>query len=674
MSDDRDVDGFDPDADGEPASRWRRLRAGVARTARIARWEVTRTTGTVDRKTLLLVLATVVVAGVVGLSVADDGLGLEEEIYVVGVDEDDPYYDVAVESEEFRPIPLSAVAISDGDGNADVVVLGDGRIGYHGPNGEAAYDAFQSAVETYNEHLMAAESDETAAYPVLVDLEYRTQAGSDSTAASETTDDDGAAGGIETDTGQETATDEGDAHLSDDDAEGGNGGTDDGSESDSTAGETDERGADDEPTVDGDEGSAGAGDRTASTDDGMPVPDVGDGTLESTGTSPGSPSTLSPPFPFESLVLAFLFVVPMNFVIQAYGSTIMDERINRRGELLLVSPAARREIVAGKTLPYLLGLAAISTVIALAIDGGVLSIAAVFPIAVAFLAATFAGAMFARSFKELTFVTVTISVVLTTYVFVPAIFTDVTPIALISPLTLIVMDLQGEAVSLGEYAFSTGTFYLGGAVLFLLGIGVYREEDMFAQKPIPAKIVDAIVAQIDAITARVHRNAAPFALSILFIPFVFAGQLLVVALLFAVPDALALPIVFVLAAAIEEFAKSIHVYAGVARSRFDRSLRVGVVLGTLSGVGFFVGEKFTQIVQLVGLPELDVAVAAFGPAISSDPLVLVALFFAPMVLHVGTAVIGALGATRGRAAYAVAFLLATLVHSVYNLGVITLVA
>ncbi len=61
------------------------------------------------------------------------------------------------------------------------------------------------------------------------------------------------------------------------------------------------------------------------------------------------------------------------------------------------------------------------------------------------LGATFVGAMFARSFKELTFVTVAVSVFLTAYTFVPAIFTQVTPIALISPLTLVVRDLTGQA-------------------------------------------------------------------------------------------------------------------------------------------------------------------------------------------------------------------------------------
>ncbi|QCS42986.1 ABC transporter permease [Natrinema versiforme] len=621
----------------------RHLRGVLARTARIARWEVSRSVGTVDRKTVLVLLVMALAIGTAGFTAAGDGLGLEREIYVVGVDEDSRYHDVAVHSEQFRPVSLSEIesegggdANADtvsirGDATVDVVVTRDGRIGHTGDNGEAAYDAFRDAVGEYNAKLMDEEDDQAAAYPVLVSLEYQ-QRDLGGSSDSGTTDGSGSSGGG---TGDETS--------------GGDG-----------AGESaDGSGGGDPATGGGADGTDGGGDGP------LQVPNVGDGSTAS--TAPGTPGSIAPPFPFQSLVLAFLFVVPMNFVIQAYGSTIMDERVKRRGELLLVSPVSRYEIVAGKTLPYLLGLIGIVVAIALAIGGGPIAVAAALPIALLFLAATFAGAMLARSFKELTFVTVTISVVLTTYTFIPAIFTDVHSIALISPLTLVVTDLQDGSIRLGEYLFSTGPFYLCAAVLFLLGIGVYREEDMFAQKPIPTKVVDAIAS-------RIRGRRSVFVLSILFIPFVFAGQLLAVALLFALPESFAVPVIVVVAAAIEEVAKSVHVYAGFARSRFDATLRTAAVLGVLSGAGFFVGEKLTHVVQFVGLPDLSVGLAAFGPAVSSDPLILVAVFLAPLALHVATAVCSAVGASRGRTGYAAGFLAATLVHAAYNLGVILLVS
>ncbi len=641
--------GADPPATHQPDTQTRsaRLRERLGHTLRIARWEVSKSTGTLDRRTVIVLALLFVGVGVVGFGVADDGLGLEDGLYTVAIDSDDPYYPVAAQDDRFR--------IVDQDSNPDLIVRGGTQLTYVGETGDVAYDEFRTAVMSYNEQRMLEEPDQAAAFPVLVTLRYSDRGvgefGSPVTAIEDpATDDDD----LTDDESGEPAEEDTDSEPADDSSD--PVADDPGEPADDSAADSER----DDPALEDDE------------DGPLPIPDLG-GTIGADQATPGTPGSLTAPFPFQSLVLAFLLILPMNFVIQVYGATIMNERLNRRGELLLVSPAGRLEIVAGKTLPYLVGLIGISVAIALLVGGGLLSIAAGIPIALAFLASTFAGAMFARSFKELTFVTVTISVVLTTYTFVPAIFSDVTPVALISPLTLIVLDLQGEAVQAVEYLFSTAAFYLGSAVLFALGIGVYREEDMFTQKPIPAKVIDAIVSQLDLVASRLSTAGAAFVLPIVFIPFVFGAQLLAVALLFAIPEVYALPVIILLAAAIEEVAKSLHLYAGFARSRFESSVRVAVVLGVVAGAGFFFGEKLTQVVQFVGLPELRVSVAAFGPALEASPLIVAAMFVAPLVLHVITAVVGALGASRGRVQYVAALGLATLLHAGYNYGVIALV-
>jgi len=401
----------------------------------------------------------------------------------------------------------------------------------------------------------------------------------------------------------------------------------------------------------------------------------------------GSPGSISPPFPFVSLLLAFVFLVPMNFLIQAYGSSVLDERTNRRGEPLLVTPLSPVDIVAGKTLPYVAVAALVTTLIAVAVGGGALSVIAVLPVALTFLAATFVGAMFARSFKELTFVTVGVSVLLTTYAFVPAIFTNVTPVALVSPLTLVVFDLQGEAVGIGEILFSTGPMAVGAALLFGLGLGVYREEDMFTQKPVGRKFLDALAVRLSGIgkpnsggrSPRERLRAlAPIAfLTACTIPFVFVAELLAVALLFALPVTVSIPVLLVTIAFIEELAKSIHLYAGFERGAFARTDRVAVAVGTASAVGFFLAEKATAVVQAVGLTELYVGRAAFGSVAGMEglpPIAIVGLFFAPLLLHGFATTVAAVGASRSRTYYVLTLALATLLHAAYNFGVVRLYA
>ncbi|WP_256301456.1 PrsW family intramembrane metalloprotease [Haloarchaeobius salinus] len=603
------------------------------KTLRIARWEVEKSAGTVDRRTAAVAILLLVVGGLAAPVVIAQGPGLDDGIYRVGVEPGNPYYDVVQESSQFAARPDHASAAALNNGEIDVLVTERGPpIPRSTRKGRAAYAEFRSAVVEYNDGQMRLDDNQSAAFPVVVDVSYESRGGTTFGSGGEAGTD---AGTDETsDGGTGTSTGSGD---DDDDAGSGGGGTDGGSDS--------------------------------GGDDGIAAPNLGGSGGFGSGTSSGDPSSISPPFPFSSLVLAFLFIVPMNFVIQAYGSTIINERINRRGELLLVAPVSRRDIIAGKTLPYFLGLLAVTVGIAWAIGGGPASVGAVVPIALLFLSSTFVGGMFARSFKELTFVTIAVSVFLTSYVFVPAIFTDVTPIALISPLTVVVMDLQGQSIGLGEFAFATLPFLLTSLVLFTIGAGTYREEDMFSQRAVHRKALDAIAT-------RVRSVSSVLLVTMLLLPFVFLAELLAIALVFILPRSVSIPALFLTVALIEEFAKSIHVYAGFEYARFERSKRTAVVLGIASGVGFFLAEKLTLLVQLVQLQTLPEGQSAFPDAAVGgvDPLLALGLLALPLLLHTVTATISALGAQRSRRAYVGAFCVAVVVHLLYNLGVSGLVA
>jgi ABC-type Na+ efflux pump permease subunit len=580
-------------------------------TLRIARWELTRSAGGLDRRTAafgLLVLALAGGAVAAGLAPGPGAVALDRDVYRVGVGTDSPYYEVIVSNAALAAKPPSADALEAGE--IDVLVR-DGRVLIEdSQKSRAALAAFRSATEAYNDRRMRVEEDGIAAFPVVVSLSYEDR-----------TLDGGASAG-------------------------------------SGASEGEGNGAGSRAAADSDR-AAGASGSSASGPGGLPA--VGPG--GASGTSTGSPADIAPPFPFESLVLAFAFLVPMNFVVQLYGSSMLGERTNRRGELLLVAPVQPTEIVAGKTLPYFLGLTLVTALIAMAVGGGFLSIAAVVPIGLCFLAATFLGSMLARSFKELTFVTVAASVLLTSYVFVPAVFTNVTPIALISPLTLVVRDLASESVSLGEYAFSTGPFYLSGIVLFVLGTGIYREEDLFTQRTVPLKFLDALGARLK------HRRSVAL-LSALFIPFVFIAELLGIAVLFALLIDYSMPALLVVIATVEELGKSVHLYAGYAQNRFETGWRTALLLGALSGAGFFLGEKLTLLAQAVGLPELALGRAAFAPS-GAGGVELLALALAPLALHCLTASISSLGARRSKRGYLFALLGAIGVHAAYNLTVVS---
>jgi ABC-type Na+ efflux pump permease subunit len=603
---------------------------------RIARWEVTKNAGGIDRRTLAVVVISVALFGLVTPLIAGGGASLGDGLYRVSVDESSPYYDV-VESE-------SAFVIRDGgsdaleDGDIELLIEGEVIQYRETPKGLAAYEELQDSIQRYNNRNLRLEANQTAAFPVTVLLEYQKRSGVDTIRVGDQSDD--GTGG---------------------DGTGGDGTGGEGTGSDGTGG--DGTGSDGTGTGgDGTGGDAQSGEQTVDSDGGSGFGGISS-PLSQDRVS-GSPADISPPFPFQSLVLAFVFVIPLNFLIQAYGSTILSERINRRGELLLVSPVSRLDIIGGKTLPYFLGGMILETIIAVGLFalghgklGGGISVLAVMPLVLLFLGATFLGAMFARSFKELTFITVTITVTLTSYAFVPAIFTDVGAIALISPLTLVVRDLQNEAISVGAFVFSTTPPLLCSFVFFGLGSGLYREEDMFDQRSLRGRVLDSLAGPIS-------RPYHVGVMTAVLIPFVFVIQLMAIALLFALGE-ISIVLILVVVAVVEEIAKSLHIYAAYEHRRFDTGLRTALLLGLASGVGFFVAEKIALLGQLVGLPELAIGEAGLQGGIIAGPI-LILFLLAPLALHVVTAAISAVGASRGKRAYIGALSVAMLIHLTYN--------
>lgn len=615
---------------------------------RIARWEVLKGTGGVDRG-VLTVLATAVVFGLAVLLVTvSGGIVMEDGLYRVGVYDSDPVVEPLDEASEFSVSDVDPSILSDGtlrSDSYDVVIIEDRFYpnivdGSPTEKSLAAIAAMRDAIDRYNDRQMAVEPNQTAAFPVNVSIEYASREHHGDVLAQQPTGDDQPP---ETPRPTQTTPTPSSTDSSGDDS-------------------VYESSASPSPTPDQDVMMVESNESTSV--------DYHDHEMHGNRTLSNTPSNITPPFPFQSLILAFVFLLPLNFVVQVYGSSMLSERIGRRGELLLVAPIQPTEIVVGKSIPYLVSSIAITGVIVGVLQlgdatAGIVSILAIIPLALLFLGATFLGSMYVRSFKELTFVSVTISVLLTTFAFVPAIFAETSPVAFISPLTLVVQELGQTPITVGQFLFATIPATLLAIVCYVLGLSLYREEDLFTQRPVHLKILDSLAGYI-------YRPLHVGVVVAMLVPFVFVVELLLVALLVVAPLTISLPLIFGFVAIIEELAKGIPIYAGYSHNRLRPTRRVALVAGVASGVGFFLAEKIALIVQIVGLPELVLADAVFQTGFGSGELILVAILaLAPLFLHCVTATISAEGARRNRRWFIGCLVVAMLIHFVYNVLVVT---
>ncbi|HIH43851.1 MAG TPA: ABC transporter permease [Candidatus Methanoperedenaceae archaeon] len=363
-----------------------------------------------------------------------------------------------------------------------------------------------------------------------------------------------------------------------------------------------------------------------------------------------TPSHLAPPLPFRSVVLTFFFIFPMYFVAQFYSASIMEERIKKRGELLLASPVRPADIVLGKMLPYLLLIMLLALGILVWIGGTASVLWLLLPVALAFLSTSLLASVLARSFKELTFVLVFISICLSSYLFIPAMFINIHAVSSVSPMALAVKMLEGESITTGEYLFSTVPLYFVSALVIVFGIFTFNAETLFSQKPVGQKLADGLSVFMGRVPYPL------FFLGILAIPLAYTAQLMLVTLLFNFPMRFAIPAFILLAAFIEEFLKSVGIYTLVSRGR-----KTGAIMpGVMSGAGFFAGEKMILLLLLAPIAE-----SAYGSVMGVGWLVYPLLF--SLALHVTSACVTSIGLKYlGTRHYLLVLSAASMVHGAYN--------
>lgn len=589
-----------------------------SRILRIARWEISHQFENVNLRNVLILLLIIAAAGGLfyfGGSEAETG----EDLYTVATSQGSPYEEVIRETPELKLSLISLDGYENRQDEFDLIITPRGDTFYRENREESlmALDILSESILEHNRDRLSKEGLDQVAYPIGLEISFEEFSGSSILEEANTNNDQN--------------TNEQDEN------------------------QNNEENNEEENTDTGDEENV--------DESGSQVNDGNQVGEESGENEIVTPKDIQPPLPLESIILAFLFLVPMNFIVQNYSSSIFDERIDYSGELLLVTPSSRYEIIIGKTLPYFTTIFLLSILIALGIGASAISVLASSIIGLAFLSVGFVTGVFVRSFRELTFVFLSLSIFIFAFVIVPSIFTSIHPIAIISPLTLVVMDLQGDPTEVTDILFSLGPLTLTSLILFAYGSSLYREEDLFTQRSSRRKLLDMFSGQTNS-----WKSMLLIGMSV--VPFVFAVQLLFVAFIFAAPEGIALPIIFVTAALSEEIAKTLPVYAGVVNNKLKN--KYIYLAAAMSGLGFFLAEQVTTIGQLVGLTQFEVGSVvvssvysdAFGSGIG---LILPFLWIG---IHPLTAMIGSYGADKSRNFYILSVLVGTAVHVLYNAGVI----
>ena len=369
------------------------------------------------------------------------------------------------------------------------------------------------------------------------------------------------------------------------------------------------------------------------------------------------PSLMSPPIPLSQVVLAFLYVVPMLFMGIFFNSSFMEEKTNRKLNILMSTPVTPFDIIAGKMLPYVIFSLAVVVAMTLVLGGDLLLALAIFLPVILFIFAIYLMVSLAyRTFKDQTFFSMAAITFVTGYLVLPALFTGINGVSYISPLTLAVQMYRGEGFGLAEYVLSTGPMYLVFGLALFVGVRIFNEEYMMGFGPLYRKAADAIYLAIN----RSHPYISIALLSLLLIPVVFMVQMIIAILSLMVPVNLP-PLVFLaallaLCVIVEEVAKSAGI-ATLLENKKITSTGTLLALAAASAIGFFIGEKLLLYISLSVVSNI-MLIEALG---SADLLVI------PLIAHfIFTSTVCLLTQKLGVKYYPAAVVAGSFIHFLYN--------
>lgn len=597
--------------------------AFLSHVATIARWEIRRTFGVMGRHTLPVAIVLVVCLVAVTGFAAERGLHLQDGIYKLGTDNPRLLWEIVGSDARFDVLAGEGEFLFANRGIFDIIIIGSDVYVHDTEKGRAALKTLERDYQRYLDSVYGAQQDLFAAYPLWIEVkEVKSELDFSATQS-----------------GRQIS-----ALPKEDRA----------------------------PVPENPPGEI----EPPSPDIPLPVEDLRQGLRQaweqkgefarySDLVGPKSPfgsyripSQLSPPLPFDSIILVFLFIFPLYFSAQFYMMSIMQERVERRGEVLLSSPAGAAAIVVGKALPYFCGMLFLSAAIAMYIRAPLAVLVPLIPVILFFLASALVIGMVSRSFKELSFISIFFSTVVTSYLFFPSIFAHVHVISIVSPLTLVVLSLQGEGYTASQYLYSTSLFFLTSTILFYVGIVNFREERLFSLSGIARRVRDFVASSLSP----AHPYLSVFAVSSFLVPFVFMVQMLLLVLVFNLPMPHSLAILIVTAACVEEIAKSVGVTTLVLEGGRRVSLRFIALSSLATAAGFFVAEKLLLFVTLAQITE-----SVFGSILFLTS----GFLMYPFLLHCAcTLCLAAVVSILGERGYLPGLGIATLLHSAYNFIII----
>lgn len=365
------------------------------------------------------------------------------------------------------------------------------------------------------------------------------------------------------------------------------------------------------------------------------------------------PSLTIPPAPFAQVIVAFLYVLPITFISVFFTSSFMDEKINRRLTILLSAPITPFQIIVGKMLPYAIFATAATVFIATLTRADVpLALAIFAPTALFIFAIYLMVPMFYRTFKDTTFISMLATTMTTAYLIFPAMFAGISDLAYMSPLTLAIKMYRHEPFGLTEYLFPSAPMILIFGLSIYAGTRLLNEEFLMGYRALSRKMADAIFLLLDR--ARPYLSVA--LMSLLVIPIVYLAQLIMLAIATNLPARLMIGAALIVAAAIEEVAKSMGI-ASLVEQHIARSTQQVIALAFLSALGFLIGEKLILLISVSFISQSLLSAAIFNSGL---------FFLVPLAAHfVFTSVVCVLNA-RWRVRYPIAIIPGVILHSLYN--------